>query len=36
MKEIQELLNNKISSQGGFRNSTQTSTQTNQNRVIII
>ena len=35
MKEIKELLNNKISSQGGFRSSTQTSVQSNQNRDII-
>jgi hypothetical protein len=35
MKEIKELLNNKISSQGGFRRSTQTSVQSNQNKDII-
>ena len=35
MKEIKELLNNKISSQGGFRSSTQTSVQSNQNKDII-
>ena len=35
MKEIKELLNNKISSQGGFRSSTQTSVKSNQNRDII-
>ena len=35
MKEIKELINNKISSQGGFRSSTQTSVQSNQNRDII-
>ena len=35
LKEIKELLNNKISSQGGFRRSTQTSVQSNQNKDII-
>ena len=35
MKEIKELLNNKISSQGGFRNATSSLTHSNQNNDII-
>jgi len=35
MKEIKELLNNKISSQGGFRNTTSSLTHSNQNNDII-